>query len=85
MTVSSISNVGQTDYAAQAQAVRPQPPPPKPQAQAGDTVQISSAAKTALKAKPAEATETPAQTAQEAASGDPLALAKLAKEKSSLQ
>jgi hypothetical protein len=84
MMASSISNVGQVDYTSQA-AARPQPAKAKPGAAAQDTVQISSAAKTALSAKPAEATETPAQTAQEAASGDPQALAKLAKEHSNLK
>jgi hypothetical protein len=43
-----------------------------------DTVQLSSAALTALKAKPTEAMETPEQTQAEAATGDPQALAKLA-------
>ena len=87
MTVSSASNVGQTDYAAMAQAqnARPQAPPPQPQAKAGDTVEISSAARQAIAQKPAEATETPAQTTQEAAAGDPMAMAKVAKEQSSLQ
>ena len=44
-----------------------------------DTVQISHAALQALKAKPAESAETPDQTMQEASSGDPVAIAKLAK------
>ena len=82
MTVSSVSSVGRVDY-AQAPA-RPQPAP-KDQAPARDTVEISAAAKQALVQKPLEATETPAQTSQEAAGGDPVAIAKLAKEKSALQ
>jgi hypothetical protein len=44
-----------------------------------DTVQISQAAVQALKAKPAESAETPDQTMQEANSGDPIAIAKLAR------
>jgi hypothetical protein len=48
----------------------------KPQPTATDTVQISSAGKAAFQ----EATETPAQTAQEARSGDPQAQRKLARE-----
>jgi len=68
-------------------AVVPPPPPtsnpaplrPSPQTSSNgpseDTVQLSSTATKVLTAKPAEALETPAQA--EAASGDPIAAAKL--------
>ena len=46
-----------------------------------DTVQLSSTAMKLLNAKAPEALETPAQTEQEASSGDPIALAKLAAQK----
>jgi len=70
-------------------AVVPPPPPtsnpaplrPSPQTSSNgpseDTVQLSSTATKVLTAKPAEALETPAQTQAEAASGDPIAAAKL--------
>ncbi len=83
MNISSISSAYQAQ-AAQAPPPRPQPSKPKAEAPAQDTVQISSKAKSALPAKPAEATETPAQTQQEALTGDPQAMAKLAREKSTL-
>ena len=62
-------------------AVRQPQPPTKEAPPAQDSVQLSSAALSALKAKPAEADETPAQTEQEATNGDPVAVAKLAKTK----
>ena len=84
MNMSGISSALQASRAAQAPPVHPQPAKPKAEAPAQDTVHISAAAKNARRAKPAEATETPAQTEQEAAAGDPQALAKLAREKSTL-
>ena len=79
--INGISAVGSTD-AASAVSINSAPPPKaSPQsssAPAEDTVQLSTAALTALKAKPAEATETPEQTQAEANAGDPQALAKLA-------
>ena len=82
---SSIGSISQMAYVSEAA----QAPPPRPKPQVGtqdqDTVQISAAARQALTQKPAEATETPAQTTQEAAAGDPMALAKQAKERANLQ
>jgi hypothetical protein len=67
-------------------AQQPAKPPEKQQqtkaaSPAVDTVQISSAALTALAAKPPEATETFSQTIKEAGQGDPKAIAMLAKHK----
>jgi hypothetical protein len=69
----------QTRPAPGPTAVSPKPTPPTPQPAApttADTVQISNAALTAMK----EATETPAETAKEARSGDHQAQRLVAKE-----
>ena len=83
--VSPISNAAQAQPAAQSTRVPSKPAPSKPaQAQpkssgAGDSVQLSAAAKT-MAAALQEATETPAQTAKEAGQGDQQAQRLLAKE-----
>ncbi len=82
MTIGSISNFAPVDY--NAQSAHAQAPFQAARVAQSDSVQWSSAAKQALAAKPAEATETPAQTAQEALTGDPQALAKQAREKTNL-
>ncbi len=56
-------------------------PPPPSGGSGQDTVQLSNTAMKLLGAKTPEALETPAQTEAEAASGDPMALAKLAAQK----
>ena len=76
----TIAPVQQTENAPQTTTVKKEAPASKtttPQTQ--DTVTLSSAALGALLAKPAEATETTAQTMAEAGAGDPKALAMLAK------
>jgi hypothetical protein len=76
----TIAPVQQTDNAVQATTVKKEAPASKPTATpTQDTVSLSSAALAALLAKPAEATETTAQTMAEAGAGDPKALAMLAK------
>ena len=77
--ISSVSNAAHVQALAQsvaqpAAALKPATQT-KPQAAASDTVQISAAAQ-AIK----EAVENPAQTAREAAGGDPQARRLLAKE-----
>ncbi|MGA2151331.1 MAG: hypothetical protein ABSG48_04100 [Geobacteraceae bacterium] len=82
--VSSVTGAPQIQPAAQPAPVEPKPVQVKPKAAVMDTVNVSAAAKaasTAAKAALQEATETPAQTAKEAQSGDRLAQRLLAKEK----
>ena len=80
MTVNSVTSASQMhQVAAQPAPVRQKPQQAKAAAPAEDTVQLSQAAVAALKAKPAESTETFDQTLKEANAGDPKALAKLAK------
>ena len=77
MAISPVTQTNVTAVASNA-AVKPvnkEAPQSKPQPTATDTVQISSAGKAALQ----EATETPAQTAQEASKGDAQAQRKLAR------
>jgi hypothetical protein len=78
--INSISNASLAQPAAQSAAHAPaaQPTPPKALSApgSGDTVQISNAAKALVQ----EATESSAQTAQEARGGDRQALRLLAKE-----
>jgi hypothetical protein len=76
--ISAVGSTGAADGVAMNSAPPPKASPQASSAPAEDTVQLSSAALTALKAKPAEATETPEQTQAEANAGDPQALAKLA-------
>ena len=76
--ITSASNVAPTNFSpAPAKGA----PAPKSGSSGQDTVQLSSAAMKLLSAKTPEALETPAQTEQEASSGDPIALAKLAAQK----
>jgi hypothetical protein len=75
----TITPVQRLDNATQSTAVRPDAPPSKVAQPTQDTVHLSSAAVAASLAKPAEATETSAQTIKEALSGDPKAQAILAK------
>jgi hypothetical protein len=79
--INGISSTAPPQSVTPPAAVGPQQPPAKEAAPAQDSVQLSSAAISALTAKPAEASETPAQTEQEATKGDPVAIAKLAKDK----
>ena len=65
--------------APEKQPQREKPPASKAASPIEDSVHISNAALAALQAKPAEATETYAQTIKEALTGDLKALAKLAK------
>jgi hypothetical protein len=64
--MSSITSVTQTPPAVQDTPVYQKPAEPKPQPSILDTVQISTSAKGVMQ----EATETAAQTAQEALKGD---------------
>jgi hypothetical protein len=75
--VSSVTGAPQIQPAAKSAAASPKPVQVKPKAAVMDTVHVSTAAKAALQ----EATETPAQTAKEAQSGDKQAQRLLAKEK----
>jgi hypothetical protein len=75
----SITPVQPSASTAPATAVQAKTPQAKAASPVQDTVQLSEAALAALLAKPAEATETSAQTLQEAGGGDPKAIALLAK------
>jgi hypothetical protein len=76
--ISAASNVAQTNFSpAPAKGT----PAPKAGSAPQDSAQLSSTAMKLLSAKTPEALETPAQTEAEAASGDPMALAKLAAQK----
>ena len=78
--VSAISSATQTQPVARSTETSTQKPTrPQPKAAATDSVQLSAAAQAALAAL-LEATETPAQTAQEAGQGDLQAQRLLAKE-----
>jgi hypothetical protein len=82
--VSSVTATPQPQPVAQSAPVTPKPAQVKPQTAVTDTVHVSAAAQaasTAAKAALQEATETPAQTAKEALSGDRQAQRLLAKEK----
>jgi hypothetical protein len=75
----TIAPVQQTDQAPPSTTVKKEGPASKgTESPAQDTVRLSSAALAALLPKPAEATETAAQTLAEAGAGDPKALAMLA-------
>jgi len=74
--INAVVNATQTQPAAQFTPVKKESPQSKPKTTATDTVQISSASKAAMQ----EATETSAQTAQEASSGDLQAQLKLARQ-----
>ena len=78
MTIAPIQRLDDSaqSTAVKGNATRSKAPPPTE-----DTVHLSGAAIAALLAKPPEATETAAQTIQEAGGGDPKALALLAKSK----
>ena len=78
--ISAITSATQAQPVAQSTVVSQPAPQMKSQPTTTDTVQISSASKSALAQALAEATETPAQTAQEARSGDIQAKRLLAKE-----
>ncbi len=71
-----VGSVTQTQAPAQAAAVRSKPPESRRETVPSDSVQLSSAAQSALR----EASETPAQTAKEAGTGDLQARRLLAKE-----
>jgi hypothetical protein len=79
MSINPVSTAHQTELVAQPTASQPKPPVEKPQTQETDTYQPSAAYK-AAQAALQEATETPAQTAKEARSGDPQAQRLIAKE-----
>ena len=74
--INVVSNVTQTEPPVQVPPVTQKPPTPKAQPPEGDTVTLISVAKALAQ----EATETPAQTAQEASKGDPQAQRLLSKE-----
>ena len=74
--VSNVSSAAQVQHTVQSKPADTKSAQAKPQSSAGDTVQISNAAKALLQ----EATETPAQTAKEANGGDRQAQRLLAKE-----
>jgi hypothetical protein len=76
MTIAALSNSAETQAAAQPTPAAVNPPASKPEAAGTDTVTLSSTAQSAQK----EASETPAQTAAEAAKGDPQAQRLLSKE-----
>jgi hypothetical protein len=77
--ISSISATTPFNVAAEPAPKGQKQHQPKATAPAQDSVLISSAALTAVQAKPVEALETYAQTLKEASVGDPQAVAKLAK------
>jgi len=78
--ISPISNATHAQPVAHATTTSTQKPAQsKPQSASTDSVTLSAAAK-AMAANLKEATETPAQTIQEAGGGDPQALRLLAKE-----
>jgi hypothetical protein len=83
--ISGITATQPSNIAAQrAEASEKSPQREKPAAVTSappiqDSVHLSPAALTAVQAKPAEATETYAQTLKEALAGDPKAVAKLEK------
>lgn len=79
MTIHRTAPVEQPEVVALSTAVPAKTPDSKVAKPIQDTVHLSGAALAALLAKPAEATETPAQTLKEAGSGDPKALGMLAK------
>lgn len=75
----TITPVQQTDIPDRPTAVKKSAPQSKTAEPTQDSVHLSSAASAALLAKPAEASETFAQTIKEAATGDAKAQAILAK------
>ena len=74
--INAVSNVTQTQVAAEPAPASPKVPASKPQAASTDTFTRSTAGQTAAQ----EAIETPAQTAIEASKGDPQAQRLLTKE-----
>jgi len=88
MSINPVSSpnqgIYQTQVVAQPTAGQTKPPVSKPPAQEEDTYTPSAASK-AAQAALQEATETPAQTAKEARSGDPQAQRLLAKETAAQQ
>ncbi len=79
MAISSITASQPYNIAAEPAVAREKPPQSKAAPPLQDTIELSKAALAALQPKPVEATETLTQTINEAARGDPKALAKLAK------
>ena len=76
MTVAALSNSTETQAAAQPTPASSKSPASQPEAAGTDTVTLASTTQAAQK----EASETPAQTAAEAAKGDPQAQRLLSKE-----